>query len=190
MTGWHKCFARFTLIYWAYIIDGDVQCVVQFDSASATGFWSCSVDVFDCRWCMTFWTWCRRESSRTRRVPSCSISPRPGGAGKPTSPGRYWLPACVCMCERYCMHVMGYTCVFKSVFVHGTLEVSFIVLRCTYYHYYWYVTLSVSYLHVNTFRLGFSLFFFVHTCLNGIFWIELNFQPPSTATPRYFMYEV
>ena len=154
------CCARFTLVLCAYVIDGDIQRVVQ--SVSGTGFWSCSVDVFDCRWCMTFWTWCRRESSRTRRVPSCSISLRPGGAGKPTSPGRYWLPACVCVCvcARYCMHVMGYACVFKSVFVHGTLEeVSFIVLRCTYH--YWYITLSVSYLHVNTFRL---IFFLVFLC--------------------------
>ena len=43
------CCARFTLVYCAYVVDGDVQCVVQFDSASGTGFWSCSTDVFGCR---------------------------------------------------------------------------------------------------------------------------------------------
>ena len=72
--------------------------------------------------------------------------------------GTGYLRVCVCVCARYCMHVMGYACVFKSVFVHGTLEeVSFIVLRCTYH--YWCITLSVSYLHVNTFRLVFFLVF-------------------------------
>ena len=43
------CYARFTLVLCAYVIDGDIQSVVQFDSARGTEFWSCSVDVFDCR---------------------------------------------------------------------------------------------------------------------------------------------
>ena len=40
------------------------------------------------RWCMTFSTWCRKASSRTRRGQSCSTWVRRGVAGKPTFRGR------------------------------------------------------------------------------------------------------
>lgn len=48
-----------------------------------------NADVLCGRWCTTLWTWCLKVSSKTKPEPSCSIFLRHGGAGKPTSRGRW-----------------------------------------------------------------------------------------------------
>lgn len=53
-------------------------------------------------WCMTSWTWCLRESNRTRPGPFCSISVNRGGAGRPTFPGRYIFSS-LCIACRNCL---------------------------------------------------------------------------------------